>query len=66
MPKRAILKRCGVERAFDAAAGLGEDVGIDLSGGDVGVAEEFLDGADIVAGFEEVGGEGVATRLVEG
>jgi hypothetical protein len=35
-------------------------VGIDLSGGDVGVAEEFLDGADIVAGFEEVGGEGVA------
>lgn len=24
------------------------------------MAEEFLDGADIVAGFEEMGGEGVA------
>ena len=37
-----------------------EDVGIYLGGGDVRVAEEFLDGADVVTGFEEVGGEGVA------
>jgi hypothetical protein len=31
-----------------------------LGGGDLGVAEEFLDGADVIAGFEEMGGEGVA------
>ena len=58
---RDILKSSGVEWAFDAEAGFGEDVGVDLGGGNVGVAEEFLDGANIVAGFEQVGGEGVAT-----
>ena len=35
-------------------------VGIDLGGGYVGVAEEGLDGAEVGAVFEEVGGEGVA------
>lgn len=37
-----------------------EDVGVDHGGFDVFVAEEFLDGADVVAALEEVGGEGVA------
>ena len=36
------------------------EVGIDHGGFDVFVAEEFLDGADVVAALEEVGGEGVA------
>jgi hypothetical protein len=35
-------------------------VGVELGGGDVFVGEEFLDGADVVAGFELVGGEVVA------
>ena len=35
-------------------------MGVDLGGGEVGVAEEFLDGAEIVVVFEEVGGEAVA------
>ena len=35
-------------------------MGVDHGGGDVAVAEELLDGADVVAAFEEVGGEGVA------
>jgi hypothetical protein len=32
----------------------------ELSGFDVGVAEQFLDGADVFSGFEQMGGEGVA------
>jgi len=34
-------------------------MGIDLGGLDVAVAEELLDGPDIVAVLEQVGGEGV-------
>jgi len=34
-------------------------VGVDHGGFDVFVAEEFLNGADVVAGFEKVGGEGM-------
>lgn len=41
----------------EAAAG---DVGVDLGGGEAGVAEEFLDGAEVGAVFQQVGGEGVA------
>ena len=33
------------------------DVSVDLGGGDVGVAEETLDGAEIGTVHEEVGGE---------
>jgi hypothetical protein len=40
-----------------------EDVGGDHGGGDVLVAEEFLDGEDVGAVPEEVGGEGVAERV---
>lgn len=36
------------------------DVGVDLGGGDVGVAEHGLDGAEVGAVHEEVGGEAVA------
>ena len=35
-------------------------MGVDHGGRDVAVAEELLDGADVVAGFEEVGREAVA------
>ena len=35
------------------------DVGIDLSGADVGVAEHGLNGAEVGAVHEEVGGEAV-------
>jgi hypothetical protein len=35
-------------------------MGIDLGGLEVTMAEEFLDSADVVAGFEEMGGEAVA------
>jgi hypothetical protein len=34
-----------------------EDVGIDHRGGDVLVAEQLLDGSDVVAVLKEVGGE---------
>src|SRR5690606_15007593 len=34
-------------------------VGVDLGGGDAGVTQEFLDGAQVGAALEHVGGEGV-------
>src|SRR5436190_12808253 len=39
---------------------IGSDVGVDLSGDEVGVAEEFLDAAKIGAGIEHVCGVTVA------
>ena len=36
------------------------DVGVNLSGADVGMAEKGLDGADVSAVHEEIGGEGMA------
>ena len=35
-------------------------MGVNLRGRQVGVTEEFLDGAQVAGGFEDVGGEGVA------
>ena len=37
----------------------GGDVGVDLGGAEVGVAEELLDAAEVGAVVEEVGGEAV-------
>ena len=37
-----------------------EHVGVDHGGGDVAVTEQLLDGADVVAAFEQVGREAVA------
>ena len=50
-----------VEGAAHGAWAAVEDVGVDLQGLDVLVAEQFLDGADVVAGFKEMGGEAAAT-----
>jgi len=47
----------GAAEAFDA------DVGVDLSGGDVGVAEHFLDGAEVGTVVEEMGRKGVAEHV---
>jgi hypothetical protein len=44
----------------DGAGAAVEDVGVDLGGLEVAVAEEFLDSADVVARLEEMGGEAVA------
>ena len=50
----------GVRRAGDAsAAGVAEDVGVYHGRLDVFVTEELLDGADIVAGDQQMGGEAV-------
>ena len=45
-----------VEGAYHAASATVEDVDVDHGGFDFFVAEEFLDGADVVAALEEVGG----------
>ena len=48
---------------MDVLQALLVDVGVDLGGGDVGVAEEFLDDAEVGAVLEQVGGEGVAQEV---
>jgi hypothetical protein len=52
-----------MEFAMDFAEALAGDVGVEFGGGDAGVAEEFLDDAEVSAVFEEVGGEGVAEHV---
>ena len=52
--------------ADDAVGAAVEDVGVDHGRLDVAVAEEFLDGADVVSVLEEVGGEGVAQGVTGG
>src|SRR5688500_13798559 len=50
----------GFQGAADASAAGGvEDVGVDHGGLEVGVAEELLDGADVVAILEGVSGKAV-------
>ena len=49
-----------VQRAADGQATAIEDVGVDHGGGDIFVAEKFLNRADIVTIFKQVGGKAVA------
>ena len=53
----------GVEGAADGVGAALEDMGVYHGGADVFVAEEFLDGADVVAAFQQVGGEGVPQHM---
>src|SRR5512136_1327946 len=50
----------GVMTTMDLLQSILRDVGIDLGGGDVGVAQHHLDGADVRTTLQEVGGKGVA------
>lgn len=52
-----------IQRAFYPSAAPVQHMGVDHRGGHIGVAEQFLHGADVVAAFEQVGGEGVAQRV---
>jgi len=52
-----------IEWASDGESAFGQDVGIDHCGTDVMMTKEFLNGADIIALFEEVGSEGVAEGM---
>ena len=56
MPSRS---RTRVELLVNALEAGCLDMGVDLGGGDIGVAEHFLDGAEVGAVLEEVGCEGV-------
>ena len=38
-------------------------VGVNLSGGEVGVSQQVLYGAQVVTGFQDVGGKGVAHEV---
>lgn len=54
------LSGTGVGGVVDLFHTGGGDVGVDLGGGEVGVAEELLDAAEVGSVVEEVGGEAVA------
>jgi len=49
-----------IQWAFDRHSPALEHMGVDHSGTDILVAEQFLDGANVAAVLEEVGGEGVS------
>ena len=49
-----------VDRAADAVAALVEHMGVDHGRAHVFVTQKLLDGANVVARFEQVGSEGVA------
>ena len=49
-----------VQGAYHAARAPVQDVGVDLRGLDVTMAQQLLHGADVIAGFKQVGGEGVS------
>ena len=51
--------RPGMRLLVDLFQAFGRDVRVDLRGGKIGVAEEFLDAAQIRAGVEHVRGETV-------
>jgi len=55
-----------VERTPDAEGPPLEDVSVDHGRRDVVVTQELLDGADVVARFEEVGCEAVAKGVAGG
>jgi len=56
----------GVEFAMDGFEAAEGEVGVDLGGGDVGVAEEELDGAQVCAVLDHVGGATVAQGVRAG
>ncbi len=43
-----------------------QDVGVNHGGADVGMAQEFLDGSNIVAILQQMSGEGVSERVAGG
>jgi hypothetical protein len=55
-----LLQAQSIQRAADAAAAAIQDVRVDHGRPDVAMAEQFLDGADVVAVFEQVRGKRTA------
>lgn len=55
-----------VQGALDAHPASVQDVGVEHGGADAGVAQEFLDGPDIVSVFKQVGGEAVPEGVAGG
>ena len=52
-----------MRRIVDVGQMLEIQMGIDLCGGDVGVAQQFLHAAQVAAGFQQVAGEGMAQQM---
>ena len=57
------VRRCGVGRSMDGLQVSDRDLGVDLGGGDVGVAEHLLDVSDVGAAFQHQCGHRVAEQV---
>ena len=62
-PARICGTLSGIQGTLHASRTVAEKVGIDHRGGDVAVAEELLNGADVLAALEQVRGERVAESV---
>ena len=52
-----------VQRAANAEWTAVQNVGVDHRGGNVAMAKKFLDGPDVVTGFEQMGGKAVTEAV---
>jgi hypothetical protein len=57
------MRPASIERATHGERSLVEDVGVDHGRLDILMAQQFLYGANVVAGFEQVGSKGVAKGM---
>ena len=62
-PHNTLRSLVAIHRALDAFAAAIWHMGVDHGGADIVVPERFWDGPDVIAAFEQVGGEGVAKRV---
>ncbi len=58
-----LMSASGVKFAVDFAQTITGDVGVNFGGADVGMAEEFLDDAEVGTVLQKVGGEAVAQHV---
>src|SRR5271154_2438551 len=63
LPAAASARGAWVRAEVDVLEPVGREVGVDLGGGEIGVAEHLLQRAQIASAGEQVGGEGVSERV---
>jgi hypothetical protein len=57
---------CQIQRTTNSAGTVAEDVSVDHGRGDLAVAQELLDGADVLTALQKVGRDGVTEGVATG
>src|SRR6185312_6812772 len=65
-PPKLVEEDSPIQRTQHPIPAAIEHMRVDLGGGRLLVAEQFLDGSDVLTGFQQVGGEGMAQRVASG